>query len=151
MSGRWDPPPGSTSSRLPPVWAWGLRYSRQQRARFQNPAWDPGPVGTPDAADPQNTGTVSGLGGLPFPLTTLFHPNRCFLPISLSFPLLPHFLVSLPIAPSPFSPVSPYHPFAPQPLGFPPQPLTRFLLFPSLPVPGQDRALERCWLCPRAL
>ncbi|XP_052528667.1 myotubularin-related protein 11 isoform X2 [Tympanuchus pallidicinctus] len=57
VSGRWDPPPSSTSSRLPPVWAWGLRYSRQQRARFRNPAWDPGPVGTPDAADPQNTGT----------------------------------------------------------------------------------------------
>lgn len=58
VSSRWDPP-GSTVCRLPPVWAWGLRYSRQQRARFRNPAWDPGPVGTPDAVDPQNTGTPS--------------------------------------------------------------------------------------------
>ncbi|XP_065585215.1 myotubularin-related protein 11 isoform X2 [Cyrtonyx montezumae] len=55
VSGRWAAPPGSVACRLPPIWAWGLRYSRQQRARFQNPAWDPGPVGTPDATDPQNT------------------------------------------------------------------------------------------------
>ncbi|XP_021238366.1 myotubularin-related protein 11 isoform X2 [Numida meleagris] len=57
VSSLWDPPPGSAACRLPPVWAWGLRYSRQQRARFRNPAWDPGPVRTPDAVDPQNTGT----------------------------------------------------------------------------------------------
>ncbi|XP_031462107.1 myotubularin-related protein 11 isoform X3 [Phasianus colchicus] len=57
VSGRWDPSPGSSTCRLPPVWAWGLHYSRQQQARFWNPAWDAGPVGTPDAVDPQNKGT----------------------------------------------------------------------------------------------
>ncbi|XP_065585217.1 myotubularin-related protein 11 isoform X3 [Cyrtonyx montezumae] len=60
VSGRWAAPPGSVACRLPPIWAWGLRYSRQQRARFQNPAWDPGPVGTPDVSRSQPAGAWSG-------------------------------------------------------------------------------------------
>ncbi|NXL83362.1 MTMRB protein, partial [Alectura lathami] len=48
VNGHWDPPQGSAACRLPPVWAWGLRYSRQQRARFRNPAGVPGTVGAHD-------------------------------------------------------------------------------------------------------
>ncbi|XP_074930962.1 myotubularin-related protein 11 isoform X3 [Phalacrocorax aristotelis] len=47
---------GSAACRLPAVWAWGLRYSRQQRARFRNPAGAAGTVGPPSAADPQTPG-----------------------------------------------------------------------------------------------
>ncbi|KAM6294223.1 myotubularin-related protein 11 [Aegotheles albertisi] len=47
----WRDPPGVSGGLggvgwggaippLPPVWAWGLRYSRQQRARFRNPPVD---------------------------------------------------------------------------------------------------------------
>ncbi|XP_066424066.1 myotubularin-related protein 11 [Molothrus aeneus] len=38
---RGDPRPCS----FPPVWAWGRRYTRQQREQFQNPAGPPGPAG----------------------------------------------------------------------------------------------------------
>ncbi|NWZ98532.1 MTMRB protein, partial [Nesospiza acunhae] len=38
---RGDPRPCS----FPPVWAWGRRYTRQQREQFLNPAGPPGPSG----------------------------------------------------------------------------------------------------------
>ncbi|NWR54399.1 MTMRB protein, partial [Bucorvus abyssinicus] len=41
---------------LPVVWHWGLRYSRQQRAQFRNPAGTAGTVGPPDTTDPQTPG-----------------------------------------------------------------------------------------------
>ncbi|XP_064331349.1 myotubularin-related protein 11 isoform X2 [Phalacrocorax carbo] len=47
---------GSAACGLPAVWAWGLRYSRQQRARFRNPAGAAGTVGPRSAADPQTPG-----------------------------------------------------------------------------------------------
>ncbi|XP_053906601.1 myotubularin-related protein 11 [Cuculus canorus] len=60
-----DPQPGvpwagSAAGGLPTVWDWGLRYSRQQRARFRNPASAAGTVGPPDTGTvgPHNTGTV---------------------------------------------------------------------------------------------
>ncbi|NXH14697.1 MTMRB protein, partial [Bucco capensis] len=37
---------GSAAGGLPPVWVWGLRYSRQQRARFRNPRGGPPPEAT---------------------------------------------------------------------------------------------------------
>ncbi|XP_059727293.1 myotubularin-related protein 11 isoform X2 [Haemorhous mexicanus] len=39
---RGDPHPCS----FPPVWAWGRRYTRQQREQFRNPAGPPGPAGS---------------------------------------------------------------------------------------------------------
>ncbi|KAM6106621.1 myotubularin-related protein 11 [Pterocles gutturalis] len=48
-----EPRAGSAACTLPPVWAWGLRYSRQQRARFRNPAGAAGSRGPPNTADPQ--------------------------------------------------------------------------------------------------
>ncbi|NWY91773.1 MTMRB protein, partial [Loxia curvirostra] len=39
---RGDPRPCS----FPPVWAWGRRYTRQQREQFRNPAGPPGPAGS---------------------------------------------------------------------------------------------------------
>ncbi|NXF41825.1 MTRAB protein, partial [Nyctibius bracteatus] len=56
VSGWRDPEAGAgrAACGLPPVWAWGLRYSPQQRARFRNPA---GAAGRPpDTADPQSPG-----------------------------------------------------------------------------------------------
>ncbi|NWS12171.1 MTRAB protein, partial [Pachyramphus minor] len=49
--GAWQDPPrgpgghrgGSSTCPFPPVWAWGLRYSREQRERFRNPAGPPAP------------------------------------------------------------------------------------------------------------
>ncbi|NXQ02347.1 MTMRA protein, partial [Vidua macroura] len=57
--GGWQDPGGHRGSphpcTFPPVWAWGRRYTRQQREQFRNPAGPPGPAesltpGTP--ADP---------------------------------------------------------------------------------------------------
>ncbi|NWR24241.1 MTMRB protein, partial [Emberiza fucata] len=47
---RGDPRPCS----FPPVWAWGRRYTRQQREQFRNPAGPPGPAGplTPSMVKP---------------------------------------------------------------------------------------------------
>ncbi|NXS99534.1 MTMRB protein, partial [Jacana jacana] len=70
VNGWWDPQPGgggSAACGLPPVWDWGLRYNRQQRARFRNPT---GPssttTGPPDTAEAQTPGrptdTWPGLG-----------------------------------------------------------------------------------------
>ncbi|NXI64591.1 MTRAB protein, partial [Anseranas semipalmata] len=59
VNGWWDSPQGrvgSAASQLPPVWDWALRYSRQQRARFRNPAGVPSTVGPPDTVAPQTTG-----------------------------------------------------------------------------------------------
>ncbi|KAM6112620.1 myotubularin-related protein 11 [Phoenicopterus ruber ruber] len=47
---------GSAACVLPAVWDWGLRYSRQQRARFRNPAGAAGSAGPPETADPQAPG-----------------------------------------------------------------------------------------------
>lgn len=48
---------------LPEVWEWGLRYSRQQRERFRNPAG--AALGTPSTAEPQpSVSQGSALGGL---------------------------------------------------------------------------------------
>ncbi|KAM6309375.1 myotubularin-related protein 11 [Podargus strigoides] len=54
----WRDPPvgGARGGTLPPVWDWGLRYSRQQRARFRNPAGAAGTLGPPDTAAPQSLG-----------------------------------------------------------------------------------------------
>ncbi|NXD88046.1 MTMRB protein, partial [Halcyon senegalensis] len=46
---------GSAAGGLPTVWDWGLRYSRQQRARFRNPAGPPSTHGPPDTHGPPNT------------------------------------------------------------------------------------------------
>ncbi|NWU90957.1 MTMRB protein, partial [Upupa epops] len=58
-----DPP---AAHRLPIVWHWGLRYSRQQRSQFRNPAQVAGPVGPQNPTDPQSQGRPSdawpGLG-----------------------------------------------------------------------------------------
>ncbi|NWS63308.1 MTMRB protein, partial [Chunga burmeisteri] len=74
VRGWWDPQPavpragrvGSAACGLPAVWDWGLRYSRQQRARFRNPVGAAGTVGPPDIADPQTPGRPAdawpGLG-----------------------------------------------------------------------------------------
>ncbi|NXG43762.1 MTMRB protein, partial [Psilopogon haemacephalus] len=73
MKGWWHPqgPPGaavgvrpgarlgSAACRLPTVWAWRLRYSRQQLAHFRNPAGAAGTVGPPRAAHPQAMGRLS--------------------------------------------------------------------------------------------
>ncbi|XP_069734461.1 myotubularin-related protein 11 [Phaenicophaeus curvirostris] len=71
-----DPQPGapragSVAGGLPTVWDWGLRYSRQQRARFRNPAGAAGTAGPPDigtagppdisTAGSPDTGTVGPL------------------------------------------------------------------------------------------
>ncbi|XP_040433910.1 LOW QUALITY PROTEIN: myotubularin-related protein 11, partial [Falco naumanni] len=64
VNGWRDPPvgarrggPGGQRCRgLPTVWDWGLRYSRQQRARFWNPAGATGAVGPPEAGDPRSPG-----------------------------------------------------------------------------------------------
>ncbi|NXQ22247.1 MTMRA protein, partial [Peucedramus taeniatus] len=57
--GGWQDPGGHRGDphpcTFPPVWAWGRRYTRQQREQFRNPAGPPGPAesltpGTP--ADP---------------------------------------------------------------------------------------------------
>ncbi|XP_075301278.1 myotubularin-related protein 11 [Opisthocomus hoazin] len=61
VSGWRDPQPGGRRGgrgicRLPSVWDWGLRYSRQQRARFRNPAGPPDAAGPPDNADPPAPG-----------------------------------------------------------------------------------------------
>ncbi|RLV62522.1 hypothetical protein DV515_00019227, partial [Chloebia gouldiae] len=57
--GGWQDPGGPRGGpqpcTFPPVWAWGRRYTRQQREQFRNPAGPPGPAesrtpGTP--ADP---------------------------------------------------------------------------------------------------
>ncbi|KAM6037953.1 myotubularin-related protein 11 isoform 2-T2 [Theristicus caerulescens] len=64
VNGWRDPAPGvpqagrtgSAACGLPAVWAWGLRYSRQQRARFRNPAGAAGGGGPPDTADPRTPG-----------------------------------------------------------------------------------------------
>ncbi|XP_053856866.1 myotubularin-related protein 11 [Vidua macroura] len=57
--GGWQDPGGHRGGphpcTFPPVWAWGRRYTRQQREQFRNPAGPPGPAesltpGTP--ADP---------------------------------------------------------------------------------------------------
>ncbi|XP_030329803.1 myotubularin-related protein 11 [Strigops habroptila] len=42
-----------SAAALPEVWEWGLRYSRQQRERFRNPAGAAGPTGPPGTAEPQ--------------------------------------------------------------------------------------------------
>ncbi|KAF1416567.1 Myotubularin-related protein 11, partial [Spheniscus humboldti] len=74
VNGWRDPPPGvpragrvgSVACRLPAVWDWGLRYSRQQRARFRNPVGAAGSTGPPDTADPRPPGRPAdawpGLG-----------------------------------------------------------------------------------------
>ncbi|XP_075580517.1 myotubularin-related protein 11 [Pelecanus crispus] len=51
VSGWRDPSPraGNAARELPAVWDWGLRYSRQQRARFRNPAGAAASVGPPAA------------------------------------------------------------------------------------------------------
>ncbi|NWV69350.1 MTMRB protein, partial [Malurus elegans] len=55
--GGWQEPGGRRGGppicTLPSVWAWGLRYTRQQRQRFQNPAGPPAP------AEPWAPGRVS--------------------------------------------------------------------------------------------
>ncbi|NXN29294.1 MTMRB protein, partial [Nycticryphes semicollaris] len=69
VNGWQDPQPGrggSTACRLPPVWDWGLRYNRQQRARFRNPTGPPSTMGPPDTTEPQTPGRPTdvwpGLG-----------------------------------------------------------------------------------------
>ncbi|NXL52215.1 MTMRB protein, partial [Podilymbus podiceps] len=61
----WQDPPqivpragmaGSAACMLPAIWDWGLRYSRQQRARFRNPAGAAGSTGPPETTDPQTLG-----------------------------------------------------------------------------------------------
>nr|XP_031362727.1 myotubularin-related protein 11 [Lonchura striata domestica] len=46
--GGWQDPGGHRGGpqpcSFPPVWAWGRRYTRQQREQFQNPAGPPGPA-----------------------------------------------------------------------------------------------------------
>ncbi|XP_064898936.1 myotubularin-related protein 11 isoform X2 [Columba livia] len=62
---------GSAAGGLPPVWAWGLRYSREQRARFRNPAGGGAPApGPPDTADPPSpdTGAAARAGPVPVPV-----------------------------------------------------------------------------------
>ncbi|XP_059688056.1 myotubularin-related protein 11 [Gavia stellata] len=61
VNGWRDPAPAvprapSAARRLPTVWDWGLRYSRQQRARFRNPAGAAGSTGPPDTAEPRAPG-----------------------------------------------------------------------------------------------
>ncbi|XP_071273420.1 LOW QUALITY PROTEIN: myotubularin-related protein 11 [Agelaius tricolor] len=47
--GGWQDPGGHRGDpwpcSFPPVWAWGRRYTRQQREQFRNPAGPPGPAG----------------------------------------------------------------------------------------------------------
>ncbi|XP_030821302.1 myotubularin-related protein 11 [Camarhynchus parvulus] len=56
--GGWQDPGGHRGDpwpcSFPPVWAWGRRYSRQQREQFLNPAGPPGPAGplTPSTVKP---------------------------------------------------------------------------------------------------
>ncbi|NWR39928.1 MTMRB protein, partial [Tachuris rubrigastra] len=50
---------GPSACPFPPVWAWGLRYSREQRERFRNPAGPPVPTEPP--------GRVSEAGQAPRP------------------------------------------------------------------------------------
>ncbi|XP_027764845.1 myotubularin-related protein 11, partial [Empidonax traillii] len=38
---------GPSSCPFPPVWAWGLRHTREQRQRFRNPAGPPAPAEPP--------------------------------------------------------------------------------------------------------
>ncbi|XP_041260007.1 myotubularin-related protein 11 isoform X2 [Onychostruthus taczanowskii] len=45
---RGDPRPCS----FPPVWAWGRRYTRQQREQFRNPLGPPGPAESPSPGTP---------------------------------------------------------------------------------------------------
>ncbi|NXT08107.1 MTMRB protein, partial [Prunella fulvescens] len=48
--GGWQDPGGHRGAprpcSFPPVWAWGRRYTRQQREQFRNPAGPPGPAET---------------------------------------------------------------------------------------------------------
>ncbi|NWT76025.1 MTMRB protein, partial [Prunella himalayana] len=59
--GGWQDPGGHRGAprpcSFPPVWAWGRRFTRQQREQFRNPAGPPGPAetltpGTPAAPCP---------------------------------------------------------------------------------------------------
>ncbi|XP_064588668.1 myotubularin-related protein 11 isoform X1 [Zonotrichia leucophrys gambelii] len=54
--GGWQEPGGHRGHpnpcSFPPVWAWGRRYSRQQREQFRNPAGPPGPAGPPTPSTP---------------------------------------------------------------------------------------------------
>ncbi|XP_062488659.1 myotubularin-related protein 11 isoform X3 [Pezoporus occidentalis] len=59
--------PGSTV--LPEVWEWGLRYSRQQRERFRNPAG--AALGTPGTAEPQPNPASPWPGAGPGPVFLL--------------------------------------------------------------------------------
>ncbi|GAB0201057.1 myotubularin-related protein 11 [Grus japonensis] len=62
---------GSAACGLPAVWDWGLRYSRQQRARFRNPAGAAGTPGHPDTADPQSPGRPADTWPAPGNVFTL--------------------------------------------------------------------------------
>ncbi|NXD72417.1 MTMRA protein, partial [Eolophus roseicapillus] len=67
VSGRREP----GAAALPEVWEWGLRYSRQQRERFRNPAGAAGPMGTPGTAEPQPSPASPWPGVGPGPVFVL--------------------------------------------------------------------------------
>ncbi|XP_064494442.1 LOW QUALITY PROTEIN: myotubularin-related protein 11 [Pseudopipra pipra] len=55
--GGWQDPSGGhrggpSACPFPPVWAWGLRYSQEQRERFRNPVGPPAPTKPPTPDGP---------------------------------------------------------------------------------------------------
>ncbi|XP_065516288.1 myotubularin-related protein 11 isoform X3 [Lathamus discolor] len=65
VSGGQEP----SAAALPEVWEWGLRYSRQQRERFRNPAG--AALGTPGTAEPQPSPASPWPGAGPGPVFVL--------------------------------------------------------------------------------
>ncbi|XP_061872123.1 LOW QUALITY PROTEIN: myotubularin-related protein 11 [Colius striatus] len=87
---------GAAGGRLPEVWAWGLRYSRQQRARFRNPA---AAAGTPEATEPPGPGGPAGPWPGPGSVFALSKGSLCPQPFPWRSgrppPRLPRFAPSL--------------------------------------------------------
>ncbi|NXE98678.1 MTMRB protein, partial [Menura novaehollandiae] len=64
---------GPPTSAFPPVWAWGLRYSRQQREQFRNPVGPPAPTEPPAPGRPRDPHPWRGAG----PVLTLAKGSLC--------------------------------------------------------------------------
>uniref|UniRef100_A0A8C5TJC3 Myotubularin related protein 11 n=1 Tax=Malurus cyaneus samueli TaxID=2593467 RepID=A0A8C5TJC3_9PASS len=163
VRGRGTLPGDPPICTLPSVWAWGLRYTRQQRQRFRNPAGPPGP------AEPWAPGRVSvaGLGVLHLSFTlfvlltafsSVFSSSYCFPRHSLFIPFIPQCLIFCPTFPPSFPYTTDFFSFFfPYPYSSPslalrvsPIVLIPVFPFPSLESPARGGRPGRCWRWPRA-
>ncbi|XP_064257378.1 myotubularin-related protein 11 isoform X2 [Passer domesticus] len=78
--GGWQEPGGHRGDPrpcgFPPVWAWGRRFTRQQREQFRNPAGPPGPPGPAGTLSPA-TPAAPCLWGGPRLVLTLAKGSLC--------------------------------------------------------------------------